>query len=422
MSEREPSDPGVVETSLLTASRDPACLERLLRLILENGTLTRLVKGAGRRLPGRPDPAFQLAGLLGRQPGLAGKVAEEVAEAVDRLLAAEATALDGSPLRPLAQALAAGEAEAACGEKLDACAALPSAEERLKAAAVTPVAATTPVPAAKTPPPPAEGPSRKEQENRRLKEQLAQLRRVLSEQQGELGELRRSLQKEEEAVALAEAARRDAERRASDRKRQLKDATAASDREEQLELELEEARRALSIERQKRELVALESEDLRACLEDRDRFDAVAEEEIPSFRDRPLLAREQNIAARLEALAAGGRQLRVLVVGGGEPQFRHRDKLEEYGEAMGFASTWRMAEYTSWHKEMDRLATDMNTRYDALVILHWNRTTFTRKARQVCDAAGHKPCITCYYEGFTSLRETMQTCLEQLLDREETAA
>ena len=76
-----------------------------------------------------------------------------------------------------------------------------------------------------------------------------------------------------------------------------------------------------------------------------------------------------------------------------------------------------MAEYVSWHKEMDKLATDMRTRYDALVILHWNRTTFTRKAREVCNQAGQKPCITCYYEGFTSLRETLQECMRQLLAR-----
>jgi len=110
-----------------------------------------------------------------------------------------------------------------------------------------------------------------------------------------------------------------------------------------------------------------------------------------------------------------GRSFKVLVIGGGEPQHRHLDKLEEYAEVMGFESDWRMAEYVSWHKEMNRLGTDMNTRFDALVILHWNRTTFTRKAREICNEAGHKPCITCYYEGFTSLRETLQECLRQLI-------
>ena len=70
-------------------------------------------------------------------------------------------------------------------------------------------------------------------------------------------------------------------------------------------------------------------------------------------------------------------------------------------------------------REMNRLATDMNTRYDALVILHWNRTTFTRKAREICNESGQKPCVTCHYEGFTSLRRTLQETLRQLLAAEE---
>ena len=74
-----------------------------------------------------------------------------------------------------------------------------------------------------------------------------------------------------------------------------------------------------------------------------------------------------------------------------------------------------MAEYQAWHRAMDGLRRDMQERYDALVILHWNRTTFTRKAREICDSGGAKPCLTCHYEGFTNLRESLQECLRELL-------
>jgi hypothetical protein len=76
-----------------------------------------------------------------------------------------------------------------------------------------------------------------------------------------------------------------------------------------------------------------------------------------------------------------------------------------------------MAEYVSWNKEMKRLKQDMEKNYDALVILHWNRTTFTKNARAICNAKNQKPCITCHYEGFVNLRQTLQECLGQLLRR-----
>lgn len=218
-----------------------------------------------------------------------------------------------------------------------------------------------------------------------------------------------------EELVEAESERRVAEQRATDWKKRLAATAEASEREQLLLRETEEARRDLHLAQQKVELLSFEREDLRAVLEDRDRFDQYREEEVPSFRNRPLLDKENQLAARL---MDAGAKFRILVVGGGEPQYRHRDKFEEYAEVMGFVGDWRMAEYVSWHKEMDKLATDMNTRYDALVILHWNRTTFTRNAREVCNKAGQKPCITCYYEGFTSLRETLQECLRQLLERD----
>jgi hypothetical protein len=407
---------GFIQSSLLEISRDPAHLERALLLFLSKNALQKLAKGAGRRLPGRPDPAAQLAGLLPKQP----RLAQQVAEAMATALAAEDTSGPEGATSALAQwMLQKDHAGEEFAPLLKACAEEPTAEERRAPRQ----AQENAKPGAKAKPDPSEdlaaeiALAREQKDNQRLKEQLAQVRRILSERQDELGLLRKDFRQAEENLERAVAERRDAEHRASARKRQLQDATASSDREEQLELALESARRELNIEQQKRQMIAEESEDLRACLEDRDRFDAFAEEEVPSFRNRPLLDKEKELAQDLAQYAQSGAHFRILVVGGGEPQLRHQDKLQEYAEVMGFESNWRMAEYTSWHKEMDRLGSDMNTRFDALVILHWNRTTFTRRARKVCDDAGHKPCLTCYYEGFTSLRETMQTCLKQLLGR-----
>jgi len=409
---------GLIQSSLLEISRDPAHLERALLLFLPQNALQKLAKGAGRRLPGRPDPAAQLAGLLPKQP----RLAQQVAEAMATALASEETSGQEDATSALVQwMLQKDHAAEELVALLEACAEEPTAEARRAPRLAQGQGQAKP--GAKAKPEPSAEPAaevalaREQKDNQRLKEQLAQVRRILSERQEELGLLRKDLRQAEENLERADAERRDAEHRASARKRQLQDATASSDREEQLELALESARRELNIEQQKRQMIAEESEDLRACLEDRDRFDAFAEEEVPSFRNRPLLDKEKELAQDLAEYAQSGAHFRILVVGGGEPQLRHQDKLQEYAEVMGFESNWRMAEYTSWHKEMDRLGSDMNTRFDALVILHWNRTTFTRRARKVCDDAGHKPCLTCYYEGFTSLRETMQTCLKQLLGR-----
>jgi hypothetical protein len=246
----------------------------------------------------------------------------------------------------------------------------------------------------------------------KLKLQLSSLRQENATLQEALGKEHRRKQELLEKLEATRAERRNAHARAAELKKQLTDSSSASTRERLLTEEASDARQLQQIAEQKLELLVYERDDLRACLEDLDHFDSLAEEEVPSFRNRPLLDKEMQLSQELEGV---GRNFRVLVVGGGEPQLRHHDKLEEYAEVMGFHSNWRMAEYVSWHKEMDRLGTDMNTRFDALVILHWNRTTFTRKAREICNQAGQKPCITCYYEGFTSLRETLQECLRQLL-------
>nr|MBC8327431.1 hypothetical protein [Planctomycetota bacterium] len=79
---------------------------------------------------------------------------------------------------------------------------------------------------------------------------------------------------------------------------------------------------------------------------------------------------------------------------------------------------WRRAEYTPWHKEITLLSRDMERNFAALIVLHWTRTTSPRRARDICNQQGQKPCLTCHYEGFVSLRQTLQECLRQLLARD----
>lgn len=239
----------------------------------------------------------------------------------------------------------------------------------------------------------------------RLRQELAQLQRELAREHTRRRELAEELDR-------ARAELRSESQRASEFKKRLAAAKDPGARERELQELADRAAHEIAVLRQKFGFLEEERDDLRACLEDYDRFLALPAEEVPSFHNRPLLPEEVELKRALESR---GRAFRVLVVGGGEPQHRHTDKLTEYAAAVGFAAEWRMAEYVSWHREIDKLAADMKTRFDALVILHYNRTTFTRHARAICDDAGHKPCITCRYEGFTSLRASLRECLRQLV-------
>ncbi|MGB0952283.1 MAG: hypothetical protein ACPG31_03580 [Planctomycetota bacterium] len=402
---------GALDTALLFLSRDPSSLAALLQRLLPPAELQKLARLGGRKKSGRPQPSLQVAEFVApiaklRKATVAALEVclPEVAEASDMNAEEAARAEPGLLLQALAFDLTTADeaARERLTERLDSWLEfLPVLEDQAptKKAAASPTEDVA-VPVA--------------DKAEVLKEQLRVARRETARLEEELGLERRRRAELKEQLAEADGERRVAEQRASEWKKRLAASTEASEREQLLVKEAEEARLDLHVAQQKVELLSFEREDLRAVLEDRDRFEEYREEVVPSFRNRPLLDKENALAARLES---HGNRFRVLVVGGGEPQYRHRDKFEEYAEVMGFQGTWRMAEYVSWHKEMDKLATDMNTRYDALVILHWNRTTFTRNARDVCNKAGQKPCITCYYEGFTSLRETLQECLRQLLDR-----
>jgi hypothetical protein len=247
-----------------------------------------------------------------------------------------------------------------------------------------------------------------------LKQQLSDCRKQLAgnEKHLHVEHSRKTELKEDLAAAQAECLT--LQRRASELKKDLSSSSSSTDREQKLQQLLEESQQTQHLAEKKVEWLTFEREDLRGVLEDRDRFENLPEEEVASFHERPLLAIENDLREQIIQAQFG---FKILVVGGGEPQLRHQAKLQEYAEILGFQADWRPAEYTSWHKELSKLRADMQIKYDALIILHWNRTTFTKNARVACNDAGQKPCITCHYQGFTNLRETMQECLRQLLAR-----
>jgi len=405
---------GALDSALLFLSRDVALLAGLLERFLNPTTLQALTKVAGRRKAGSLSLAVQISAILPQHPKLRRATVQALWEALpvaarkmEFRLEDAAQQTPEALLEALAADLVLAQADARSRVQ----------EHLLAWQEWIPIArdeVVKPVPHKEKPDVVSGQASQGKAAG--LKQQLLKARRAQAHLEEEIGRERKRRTELQEQLVDAVSECREAEARAANWKKKLADTSSASEREKALVDEAEDARQRLHLAQSKLDLLSWERDDLRACLEDRDRFYALEEENVPSFHHRPLLQKEQDLAIQM---AATGLPFRVLVVGGGEPQFRHRDKLQEYAEVMGFSSTWRMAEYVSWHKEMDKLGTDMNTRYDALVILHWNRTTFTKKAREVCNQAGQKPCITCYYEGFTSLRETLQKCLRQLLGRAE---
>lgn len=404
-----------IDSALLFLSRDPAQLSCLLEWFLPPRRLSELATAGGQRRSGRLQPSLAIADVIEKHPKLRRNTATALMERAPKAKALAAPESD--PLEDVEQGrLLASLYAALSAAHLSDWQSIPQMMDRfeshLQAAQDAPTKASgtraqnNPKPGAPTAADPVD----------KLKEQFNSLRSENATLQEALGKEHRRKQELLEQLEAARSERRLAVARASELKKQLAESSSVGQREQLLIDEATDARREQRIAEQKMELLVYERDDLRACLEDLDHFDSLAEEEVPSFRNRPLLDKEMQLAQQLED---SGRDFKVLVIGGGEPQYKHRAKLEEYAEVMGFTSSWRMAEYVSWHKEMDRLGTDLNTRFDALVILHWNRTTFTRKAREICNQAGQKPCITCYYEGFTSLRETLQECLRQLIAANE---
>lgn len=424
------SDPPerTLDSALLLLSREARVLADLLSFALPAEQIAAWAKAAGRRKPGRPQPALQLAEALSLHHKIRSQVAlalheilPEAADSEDPGVEDEATEVERSWLYlvGLLRSAELADWESALALICDsdwtwpAATVLGTAPGQVAPAdrTIQPQASET-KPAAPTRASPAETEAKR---LARIQTQLKAARQEAAALQEELGNERRRRHAEEveRSQVLAEA---EAERlRATELKQQLARRSSSSEREDLLDGELRELRHSVHVLAQKVAWLEDERDDLRGVLADHDRFDSI-EEEVPSFRDRPLTQPEQELTHRLEARnKSGAPSFRVLVVGGGQPQHRHQDKLVEYAESLGFQAHWRMAEYQAWHRAMDGLRRDMQERYDALVILHWNRTTFTRKAREICDSGGAKPCLTCHYEGFTNLRESLQECLRELL-------
>lgn len=418
-----------LESALLFLGRSLQALAHALSRLLAPASVEELARAAGRRRPGLPDAAHVVADRLVREDRYRRLVTEQLLEELppplelpeDLLIPARQALLRRSALLAVLRQDLTGDGEA---DWARAATRLAAWDERLAAAPAVDARPAGLRPEPERPVKGAETRARKLQEEKHaLQERLRAAQREIARLQDDLGRehQRREALREELAELRARAA--EAERRASEAKRRLKEAASPSERERLLAAEAEEAAARLRVLEQKYQILEVERDDLRACLEDHDRFSQVVEEALPSFRDRPLTREEIDLAARIERhMAQGAAPFRILVVGGGEPQHRHRDKFEEYAEVLRFTGSWRMAEYTSWHKEIDLLSRDMARNFDALVVLHWNRTTFTRRAREICNQHGQKPCLTCHYEGFVSLRRTLQECLRQLLERPQAAA
>ncbi|MBC8327503.1 MAG: hypothetical protein H8E31_02040, partial [Planctomycetes bacterium] len=396
-----------LESALLFLGRSLAGLAAALRELLAPDRLRELAKAAGRRRPGLPSEAEVVADGLIQQPKFRQQVVQALLTPPPPALEIPEPMLDAARVQFLRTSALRGVI------LTDLCrpdqAAWERAEARLRlwaARLLAPAAAAAPTPAAARaakvqPDKGAASRARKlEEEKGSLQDRLRGLQQEVSRLQDEVGRERKRRHGLREE--LTECSRRvaEAEARAAEAKRRLKETESPAERERLLMAEAKEANARLHVLEQKFAIISEERDDLRACLEDHDRFSKVVEEEVPSFRDRPLTQPESQLAALLAARTATGRSpCRILVVGGGEPQLRHQDKFEEYAEILGIHGRWRMAEYTSWHKEINLLSRDMERNFDALIVLHWNRTTFTRRARDICNQQGQKPCLTRHYAG-----------------------
>ncbi|HET6202465.1 MAG TPA: hypothetical protein VFI25_06650 [Planctomycetota bacterium] len=244
-------------------------------------------------------------------------------------------------------------------------------------------------------------------ERARGREETERSRRALDEMRIRLGEAKERIRALEEEVRRESEARREADRRAAEHKRVKEEALAPTEREAALRTDLEAARREIEVRTEKVEWL---EEQLALALQE--------EEEGPAKPGETV--EEDALAARAAAFASRrGRRPSILVIGGARKQYSHKPKFDALKSRVAIEGEWEWADYDSWHRRMQRLRHDMERRHDGLVILHWNRTTFTEKAREAAERADrlHR---TVQYRGFLSLRRGLLDLLRQILDREET--
>ena len=296
-----------LDSALLLLSREARVLADLLSFVLPKEQIAAWAKAAGRRKPGRPQPALQLAEALSLHHKVRGQVALALHEALPEVAEGGDTETSGEPTDPesawlqvigLLRSSELEDWESALTQMSHPEWTWPSPESNQNIAAQTSSASRSSKPQASDSkpanPPRVQAVETEARRVTRIQEQLKAARQEAAALQGELGnERRRRLAEESERSQVhAEA---EAERlRATELKQQLARSSSASEREDQLDSELKELRHSVHVLGQKVAWLEEERDDLRGVLADHDRFDSLAEDEVPSFRDRPLTQRSKN--------------------------------------------------------------------------------------------------------------------------------
>ncbi len=226
-------------------------------------------------------------------------------------------------------------------------------------------------------------------------ERIEELRRELADVQKRLGVRNQDAMTLEKTVRELKADVAQAQRKAADSKRALEQARAPSTREADLAGRLERERQRADIEASKVELLEYQLDLL--------------EQPEEKERERPPPKPNDPLPGRIaEFTRAHGRRPRILVLGGAGKQRSHLEvDFTQMKEHLGIDGEWRLADYTSWHRELPRLKNDLRGRFDLLFVLHWNRTTFVQKMHDEARAAGTR-ARTVSYRGFLSLERAVR--------------
>ncbi len=214
------------------------------------------------------------------------------------------------------------------------------------------------------------------------------------------------------AAAAAAIAARDAHR------------TEANERIEELRRELADVQKRLGVRNQdamtlEKTVRELKADVAQAQRKAADSKRALEQARAPSTREADLAGRLERerpppkpndpLPGRIaEFTRAHGRRPRILVLGGAGKQRSHLEvDFTQMKEHLGIDGEWRLADYTSWHRELPRLKNDLRGRFDLLFVLHWNRTTFVQKMHDEARAAGTR-ARTVSYRGFLSLERAVR--------------
>ncbi len=233
-------------------------------------------------------------------------------------------------------------------------------------------------------------------------ERIAEAKREIAELQKRLGQKNQDAAKSEQLVRELKSDLELAFRKAAQHKRDLDQTRAPSVREAELEERLRAAERRADIEASKVELLEYQL-DLLEQPDEKERAPP------PPKADDPLPGRVAEFVKK------HGRAPRILVLGGAGKQRSHLEKdFAGLKERLGVEGEWRLADYTSWHRELPRLKNDLRVRFDLLFVLHWNRTNFVQKMHDEARAAGTR-ARTVSYRGFLSLERAVREEIDRFV-------